>query len=339
VVAVHAVDFGEKDLSQGPQIGYDLDGVCTCQGEESVCRPPSWATPPPCDGPDGRDNSAAALFAQISLFNPSDSSTAWTSEIQSGSWSILVRVRDYNGMANDRHVRVALYPSAGLGMDPCLASSTPAWDGTDRWPVTVFALKGGAGGSGAAGGAGGAGGSGAGTAGCGGGASQHGYDVDTPLYEDTGAFVTGGVVVANLPTVDLVVARGSERTVIRLTAGFLTAKIEPTATGDGWVLTQGLLVGRWKVTDFFMMLSHLITPGGQPLCTNNMAYAPIKTLACPMVDIASVLSGPTTPCDAISLAIAFETAPALIGAVDLSPMPASLCSAATNPTNDTCGAH
>ncbi len=325
VVAIRSVDFGEGNLDDGPTVGYDLDQRCTCQGQAPSCLEPAWATKDHCDGPAGRDNAVAQLFGTIGVFNTDMSSEVWTAQIESGDWSLLLRVQSYNGKANDEQVVVAVYPSPGLDEDPCNGPDpVPAWDGTDRWPVSATALTGG---GSAVGGSGGCGGD-----------SQHGYDVDDPRYVDSNAYVTDWVVVAGLPEVALILDTGFSHTVVKLTAGFITGRLEHDPSADRWALHDGLLVGRWKMVDFFQMLSNLVTTGGVPLCTDNPAYAPLKATACPYVDIVSSLGAPTTPCDAISFGLAFEAMPARIGAVDPSAPPQTPCAPAQDPSNDECGA-
>ena len=65
VVAVRSVDFGEREVAEGSLIGYDLDNRCTCQGEGPSCNEPEWATADHCDGPEGRDNAVAQIFASF----------------------------------------------------------------------------------------------------------------------------------------------------------------------------------------------------------------------------------------------------------------------------------
>jgi hypothetical protein len=163
VVAGRTLDFGEQDLSNGPQVGYDLDNRCTCQGEGPSCKEPEFATEDHCDGPAGRDNAVAQLFNRLGQFDADFTSANYTERANDGEGTLLVRVRDYNGQANDQQVTVAIFPSPGMDKDPCnTGSTTPQWDGNDLWAVDRSALVGwGGGGSGVGGsGVGGAGGAG-----------------------------------------------------------------------------------------------------------------------------------------------------------------------------------
>ncbi len=322
VLAMRSVDFGEDDLSAGPTVGYDLDGRCSCQGEQASCQNAASVGEEQCDGPAGRDNVTAMIFKQLGTFDPAKrTSEAWTAEIESGDWSLLFRVRDYNGKPNDDQVQVALYPSPGLDEDGCSNDPTPKWDGNDQWPVSVTALDGG--------GAGGQGGAG----GCGGSTSSEA--LDSPKYVDDNAYVTSSVLVANLPELALVLDRGYSHTILKLTAGFVSGRLEADSEVGGWSLRDGLLVGRWKVSDFFEMLSNLDYKS-EPLCTDTAIYQAIKATACPKLDLTSVLAGPTKPCDALSFGIAIEAQSAKLGTIDQSAPPQSACPPATNPVGDSC---
>jgi len=315
VFAIRKIDFGEADLSQGPMVGFDLDNRCTCQGEGDSCKEPAWATGDHCDGPQGRDNAGAQLFSVGSLFTDLLSSKTFTDDAEAGQGTLLVRVMEYNGQPNDTQVTVALYPSPGLDKDPCI-DPLPKWDGSDRWPVASPSVKKTGGG------------------GAGGGCGASGYDVDSPLYVDHNAYVSGGVVVANLTDAAIIFASSSKVTTLKITAGFLSGKL--VKSDARWTLEQGTLAGRWKLEDVFDFLSTIETMG-QPLCTDNPVYNLVKNAFCQFPDIASSLGGPTTPCDALSIALAIEGEPALLGVVFESKAVPTPCEPGKDPSEDSCG--
>jgi hypothetical protein len=327
VLVVRQVDFGETSLQNGPAVGYDLDGRCTCQGEGSSCLEPSWATADHCDGPDGRDNAASQLFHTLSVFTDTLSSEANSQTAAAGTWSLVVRLRQYNGQPNDQQVEASLYPSPGRDNDPCFGGAyTPAWDGTDEWPVAADSLEGFGGASADAG---------TGAGGCQPDAGG-GLDIDAPRYTDPAAYVHDSVLVANLPEAGIVFSSSSRSTTMKITAGFLTARLEVDPLTGRWRLREGLLVGRWKLSDFFAMLG-TFTTGGQPLCTTNLVYGVVKTEVCGYPDVASSLGGPTTACDAISFGMGFEAEQARLGNILSNPVTLSECSVETDPANDSCG--
>ncbi len=331
VVAVRTLDFGEVDIEpSGPAVGYDLDAVCTCVDEApNSCIVPSYAAANHCDGPGGRDNAAAQLIDYASVLYPGVSSASLTSDLELGEWSVLVRVQGYNGTPNDTNVVASVFPSPGFQRDDCNPSA-PAWDGDDRWPVSAFAIEGADGGAGgtSAGGSGGAGGNDC---------SDTMFDpaLDTPRYTDANAYVSDGVLVASLPKAGLLLSTDPVEARINLVAGFLSARIAPSA--EGWTLADGLLVGRWPSADMLGTLTAVISDGA-PLCTDSPLYKALKTAACNYVDIEASLGGPTSPCDALSFGLSFHADPARLGIV-FSPTSSPLaCPDETDPAGDSCDA-
>lgn len=338
VVASRMLSFDEDEIESGQLLGYDLDNRCTCQGEGPSCNPPAWVEFDQCDGPEGRDNAWALIFDTAGVFDETLTSAAFSEEMEQGQFSLLIRVSQYNGQANDDSVTLALYPSTGFDKDPCNGvDPIPAWDGTDRWPVLHTALlgSGGSGGSGV-GAAGAGGGSAGGAGGCGGGAGiPPGYDLDQPRFVDEQAYVTDHYVVANLPDVAIVLSGDESATSFTLTAGFLTGRLEQQGSPSRWVIRDGLLVGRWALTEVFRTLSSLAS-GGEQICTDHILYPLVKNAVCKFPDIASSLGGPTTPCDAISFGMAFEADPAELGIVYIPAGVPTVCPPETDPANDSC---
>lgn len=327
VFAWRSVDFGEGDLSEGPKVGYDLDGVCTCHGDEGSCLTPEFATADTCDGPGGRDNSTARLFGIIRSVAPDTNSERTSANIESGEWSLLIRVRGYNGKPNDDQVELSLYPSDGLDDDPCGTSSAePRWDGNDRWPVPRLALLGGEGG-------GGGGGGGGVDPDCSG---ERDEELDHPRFRDDAAYVREGVVVGALPDAGLTIVDGGGPLSIVLSQGFLSGRIQ--RDGDDWRMTEGLLVGRWALSDV-LAIAPRFRVDGDPVCTDHSVYALFKNAVCSVADITAGVSGPTTECDAMSFGIAFEAEEALLGTVfDTPPPDPNPCPPEIDPGRDSCAA-
>ena len=333
VVAVHTIDFKEADAkaTTGPTVGYDLDSHCTCQGQGNSCTEPAWATASNCDGPAGRDNAWVYIFAAANLFNSGISSAGYSAQVAAGDFTALVRVRGYNGKPNDDQVSVATYPSGGLKSDPCGAPDhTPRWDGTDRWPIIYTSLVGAGGGGGFAPTGGGGG--------CGGGGSTGppGLSLDDPKYVDTHGYVADGVLVASIPELGIMLTGDVNATELKVKAAFVTGKLQQLPPDNHWVIRQGLLVGRIEVSEVFRTLSTMVITQGQ-ICTDNPLYSWVKNAVCRYPDVASVIGGPTTPCDAISFGMAFEADPAGLGLIYVPTGTPAQCPPATDPANDHCG--
>ncbi|MBI4700838.1 MAG: hypothetical protein HY744_06695 [Deltaproteobacteria bacterium] len=360
VVAVRRIFLGEDPADAGPlpdggmspdEIGYDLDRMCTCQGEGDSCLVPQYAEANHCDGPAGRDQASVKLFQVAAIFSPEIDSEFQSQRVQEGFWSLLLRVRHYNGTANDGQVDLAVYTTPGFRDDPC-NPDFPKWDGTDRWPIDESSVKlkggpdGGAGGSGGAGGAGGsgdaggAGGSGGGGGACPGkGSLDQLYDINDPVYVDHYAYVADWRLVASVPESKFIIVGSETYLSIKLAAAFISARIEKQQQPDQpptYALREGLVTGRWRAEDIFGTLETLGTTG-HALCTDDKFYSIFKDFVCGHIDIRSQLGKPTDPCDAISFVMGAEADPALLGSVRETPEPAaSSCEEGTNPAKDSC---
>ncbi len=340
IFAMRSLDFGESEVVKkqvGSQQSYDLDGVCTCHPDQAAtaCKRPAFANEPVCDGPRGEDNATADLFAAaIDLAGPMNtnlSSTTQSADIETGGWSLLIRVRGYNGQADDAKVSVSIHPSPGFNYDVCLDGQTPNWDGDDPWPVDANSFK--SPNPSGAGGQGGGGEGGSGGVDCSGPKDTQGYDLDAPEFVDEGAYVSNGVLVANLPTAPMVFAGNSSYNQLSLTAGFITGEL---AQDDGkWFLHKGLLVARWTLKEVFRTISSVVSKG-KPLCTDDPLYSLLKPAICGRVDMASKLAGPTTECDSLSFGMGFEAEPAQFGVVFASTATPGACPPETDPVLEGC---
>jgi hypothetical protein len=325
VAAVRSIDIGEGApnlASLGPSVGYDLDQLCTGAGDGSGCLLPESANPATSkDGPGGIDNAAAVLFAAIKAFEPLLDSQRFSEGAEKGDWSLLVRIQGYNGLPDDPAVVVSLYPSPGLRAETCVpADALPKWDGTDAWPVGSSALKSGKG-FGADGG----------TGTCGPGVE--GFSFDSPRFTDPKAYVSGGRVVANLPDVEISAWLAMSPLVLRLKAGFFTGAL--VKVEGGYRIEQGVFTGRWPTSAMLRQLAASVA-SDVPVCTDNGIYTLLKEGVCDARDVASTLGGPTTPCDALSIGIAFEAYPATLGAVVPLETKESGCPPELDPANDDC---
>jgi hypothetical protein len=303
--AVHAIALSEHP--QGGPIGVDLDRTCTCFGDPP--EPPSCVEPdismPACDEAGGRDNAVAPLAAQLSIaLGVNNIGEFYSGEADEGVWSMLIRVEDYNGEADDDQVRLSIYTTPGY---PVLAMGPPLWDGTDVWPVSEASVD----------------------------TDMNGMlDINLPLYTDPKAFVTGGVLVGSLPTSRIVMAGSVSRLEFTITAGGLMAQLVDEA--GGWTLRDGVMSGRWAVADIFQMLSSFRDSNGAPFCTSDVLYSIAKPALCNARDISSGLGGPTALCDAVSIALYFEAEPAQLGTLLPAAAPSMGCPAMTDPIIDNC---
>lgn len=308
VFAVRQLDLGDRNDANGPtwkQIGYDLDKLCTCSVDTAgSCKSPKETV---CDGLEGRDNSLGAFLHQMrNVFKITDASSEQLStKIEGGTNTILIRVRNYNGEANDSQVEVAWFASADFDdTNP----APPKWDGNDPWPVLTTSLQ-------------------PQTAADGGTT----YDVEHAKYVDKLGYVSNGTLSASLPAG--VFALTTDQS-INFTAAFFTAKLQKT--GTTWDMENGVLAGITAVGEVLGVLAAVDDPvTNKPLCTDNLLYAGVKQIVCDFPDM-SVLGTPTKPCDHFSLGIKMSGTAAKLGPVWTNVFKPSPCAPGKDPKDDGC---
>jgi hypothetical protein len=221
----------------------------------------------------------------------------------------IFRVRSYSGEANDDQVDVALY--VGFGRAPRSDGSTNLrWDGTDAWLILPDTLE-----SSADGGL--------------------GSDLDKPRYHDGRAYVTNGVLVAHFPQAlspsGLALAPSS---LLLVNDVWIAGNI--MQVGAQWEL-QHLVVGlRSPVHSLLPISSRLADGNNQPFCQVPAEYQSLKAQLCAFVDIASVPSPPTAPCDALSGGSIFEAKQAALGGIGMPAEGLPPCAAGIRPEMDSC---
>jgi hypothetical protein len=306
VAALHTLDLGiSTDGGAPPLFGYDLDQVYTCcDGGAPSCTPPVVATH--CDEVGGRDNSGGELIANLALLDPAQfNSNTISQRLETGVYSIILQISDYNGQANDTQVVAALYGSDGLEADPEAAPPTAKWDGTDVWTIDEsFVLD--------------------------------GIDASPilPNHYDAHAYVSGGTLVMQVNFPLSLGTSGTGNITISLSGGVLSAQIEPVA-GGGYKLGSGQVSGRWTASSVLTAAQGL-TLGGSTICPGSSLYTNIKQQICAAADI---MTDPTkdnkgATCDALSVAFGFTADPAVMGAVVPSPVRTGNCGDAGLPNDD-----
>jgi hypothetical protein len=208
-----------------------------------------------------------------------------------------LRIEGWNGEADDGLVDVTLafavdvlpagtsLPAEGLAFRNGLPP--PAWDGTDTaYPSATYFT---------------------------------GPPTTIPLLRDDAAYVSGRTLVVALPDrgpIDLAaraLSGGTGVLRIRLTGASLVAQISE----DGERIESAVLIGRWARADILAYLDDLgICPGASPVV--DMFLAAFNLLVGRSLDLRSSVPspGPSTPCDALSLALPFSSsAPVAWGAV------------------------
>ena len=294
-MTVSAFDF-DPNVGNGLR-GWDLDRSCTCPGPPS-CK----AAKPQCDDEAGRDNVGGLqlkAFSQVAdAFNPAE----LNARLAQGLYGLLVRVRGWNGAANDTSVEAALYVSKGTEtVGDSGVRVVPKFDGTDVFSVATSSLLGGV-------------------------APPY---IPLPDAIDTAAYVKDGVLVANNANVRFefsTSATGDNALVLNLTGVILTGTL--TKAKGGYGLINGTLAGRWAIRRMLVALAPLYDPiGGGFLCGDASTYQTIKSFVCGSVDITELPQNDNTnaKCDALSIGLGFTAVPVTFGAVQAGTQLAEPC--------------
>ncbi len=318
LLAVRSLDLIARN-DAGTALGYDLDGVCTCDSRPFTaddgglaCAPRKGATmKDQCDDEGGIDNQSTRLFEAynqpgLDINNSADINNS----IANGHQTILISLSKYNGRANDREVTAGIYVSGGLRAQPpskpgCPVSMqspdgewTPTWCGDDAWsirPDSVFLQT-------------------------------------KPLVPlRTGkAFVRDYALTIRVDGAETVVPFGA--TTVQLGDAIFTGRLVPLATDLTprdktrppttdeqrlYRLDDGIMAGRMPVHDMLVVTSTFVTPksDGGHLCTSDLFFL-AQQYICQYLDIPASSNqdlNTALPCGALSFAAGFTAFPVLDG--------------------------
>ena len=292
VFVTDAFDLGEADDDSGGKyrsIGYDLDGVCSDEGQPPDCASPAWAQADPTDGVDGRDNAIGQLVhGQASAFGSTVfvSSTLSAEVPQNKIAPIAIfHVTGFSGGADDDHVTVEWYtPALPLpNLAPVDWSKSPVTIPVSYASVTSSDP-----------------------------ASTTGTMNYAPKFVDANAYVTHSTLVAHF-------GAGPAAQIINVPFNVVSAVVTGTINGSLDHMTGGTMAGIVKMTDMFHFLPQFTkTLIGAPVCHDDPYFKEIKSFYCKFVDIrTSGAPDSNAPCDGDSFGVAFETRAAVLGpAVD-----------------------
>jgi hypothetical protein len=213
---------------------------------------------------------------------------------------VLLRVRKYNGLANDTSVELSVLTSTGTTpLTDGGANPTPKHDGTDHWSVAKSSLVGGVG------------------------------PPYVSNYIDDKAYVSGGVLVATMDF-PLSLTGSFSATFILLRGAILQGRL--TKDPAGWAIHDVRVGGRWDSRNLLTGMQVIKDPlnAGQYLCGPNPTYQSLKGEICKAADITVDPRNDrsSASCDAVSLAVGGDTEPAIIdGVQDESALSVTPCGA------------
>ena len=268
-------------------IGFDLDHLVS-QGDMPVveCVPPKRTARPELDGDEGIDNAFGhVLFPLVNLVVPDIDMTARQSE-QEGLGAIAVRIRGYNGLADDPRVDVTVAQTV-VGttggpddtMPPAIdindfvaylpdgsTAPLPAWDGNDWFWVREESFAAG--------------------------------DETRPRIQDNNAYVADHQLVMHLPDgVEIVLPGPMQGVTAVLTNGLVVGRIADDFTSFGPVVVGG----RWPVNAL------LETAQALGVCVGDTQFTILTQQLDTIADIRATpgTGGADVPCDAISIGVTF----------------------------------
>lgn len=304
-------------------VGYNLDGLCTCDKSVSASGPACQSAGDKCDQVGGVDNALReALVAYEGAFDI-NRVLGVDGRITAGIGSVAMHLTGYNGLENDSQVgfgmaRTLRYAGqyngygcdggAPLPFDPDGggADAGPQFNGCDGWMVAI------------------------------GGATDDSTERGRRSlleFVAAGYVSQGRVVLAS----DNEMALRLGRTKLNITNPRITAKIEllndanaPVPYGDPsatrYRLTDGMIVGRVVPANVLRLAAvlHVRGPEGPRLCDPdpqlNFIYEGIRSKVCTARDVRKVrpLDGtdPAAACEALTVALRFTADPGFIGTAD-----------------------
>jgi hypothetical protein len=143
VLAVNRLYVGDTNPDDSPdaanawkQYGFDLDGKTSTGASVDLCQPNAGAAPSNVypDGNDGKDNSFGNNVLPLLLGFAPDAAETINQSIQSGDFTLMLRMDDIGPGADSGPFSSLVYGGAVLG-------SAPAFDGSDCWPVLPEQLE------------------------------------------------------------------------------------------------------------------------------------------------------------------------------------------------------
>jgi hypothetical protein len=316
--------------AKGDIVGFDIDGVCTCDprdkgpGEGGVsCTPPAAPLRDGlCDDDGGIDDAIAQIFDRFASVPGFTNDDAINKAILCGRQSLIYRITKYNGLANDSNVAVLAYQSNGIhkrhedggeenfalcqvddnAIDNAGAAVPARFDGTDTWSPADGTQP----------------------------ELINGYVRDFQLVLDgRRTSLTGGGRFLPLLIADTVVTIGTPVMVVRLVplgadgqplpidAGNI---VSPTGRATSFRMEDGILSGRASAADV-LSAAGTIRIGGVPdggdseLCAQPLLYCGFKSVVCSALDTINIptLDFQNAPCDSISMVLQFTAVPAQMG--------------------------
>ena len=307
VLAIRKMYMGDTTRSGAPsmtaweQFGYDLDGKVSTAESTDLCKPSDGAAAATTypDGDLGRDNSFGRNILPIMVAFAADYSAQLNQGITDGDGTVMLRLDDLGTAASENDIQAKLYNGAQF-VDGGGMAISPAWDGTDAWPVRAESLDGG--------------------------------DLQSPLVQFPTSYVVttseesgARTWVSGTPaTVKLTISRSDSGFFIPLT--IYEAIITMELAADNNSATNGTIAGVLNtdlLIDDFAKIAGAFDPS---LCPPSPTFESIATQLRQASDIgADGSQDPAKTCDGISIGLGFEMEKVDLGSVAPAVVPPDPC--------------
>jgi hypothetical protein len=293
-LSVNGVDAGV--------VGLDLDDTCTCAGGPGArhdAAPSCTSVAEQCDGDGGIDNA----FGTIAFVDALRGNEFENDEVECGRRTMLLVLRNYNGLANDSSVTIAPVVSPGLDTPhdagevasqcndsgPLPLVYSPHWDGTDNWSSDDSFVQ---------------------------------FKSRDP-YQFLKGYVRDWKLVARAARTQSVPFPVGP-VVMETAQAVFVAEIDPLddtlkplerapGTRASFVNLRGQITARIPVSSVFRAVHNLETRQFRGfLCPDNVVYPAFKSSICGALDLVAAADNDFkgAACDALSLAVAFAGEPA-----------------------------
>jgi hypothetical protein len=281
--------FAAKTLhmSDGASIGRDIDQSCTCP-DAPTCKPGGNNPELACDEIGGRDVVGNELLGAVAAQQlPDFSEPALQKEVARGRAGLVLRIRGYNGLPDDKRVNVEVFGKVWI---PNAATSPLRHDGTDVWtPYDDLIVA------------------------------------ETSVQQDINAYVRDYVLVANLAQLSVAlrpdIGNNDNSFLIELKDTVLSGKLVPM--GSTFAFEAGNAAGRWPTAEALYAFRVLEYPDGSSICGDqNPLYGFLRASTCDNADVMAERARDNTSsdCDGISFAIGFDAEPADLAKTTQTPL-------------------
>jgi hypothetical protein len=293
--------------ADGRPVGYDLDGVCTCDPtDDSILgeggRAPCVSASPKCDEEGGVDNTLGSILVPLVSTFSSPAGDLGGAE-SCGKQSLIIVLSGYNGAADDPSVNVAVLASFGIweahdggpfeAPDACGPIVAPGpypamHDGLDIW-------------------------------------SARGRDLDGRMpahFLKTTGYVTNHQLVLDARFTDDSIDAFAAGYPLTIVSPLVTARLVPRDGSATFDLVDGVIAGRVP-SDSAVKAFAFADFGSDGLGCNGPLFLGVRDALCKSVDTITPSSNDFAgdKCNAGSFAIQFTAEPALLGSAHEPPAP------------------